>query len=574
MTRKNAPTTPALAYSYIRFSTPQQAQGDSLRRQTEAAQDWCARNGINLDTSTTLQDLGRSAYTGKHRENADRHALAAFLKLVEGNKVPRGSYLIVENLDRLSREHIRPALSLLLSLIEAGVRVVQLKPTEMVYDEQVEPMALMMAIMELSRGNSESRVKSERIGGAWAEKKRRAAEDGGPVTKRVPLWLRVENGQIVVDEARAAALRRIYGLATQGYGIEGIAKRLNAEGVPPFGKARIWIRSYLFKLLTNRAVVGEYQPHTRRGGGKRRPDGSPIPGYFPAVITEEQWHAARGALQGRRLRGGRPPKELVNLFTGLLHDARHGGHLTRINKGKNRERVGDGYLLQPYRVANGAKEPADVSFPALAFERAILSCLREVDPRAVLPADDAADRVLALAGKAGALRSRVEEVKLQLIEGGDSAALADVLRTVEKQWEAAEGELAEARRQAASPLSAAWGECHTLLGALDAAPDQNEARLRLRTALRSIVAEVWCLFLARASWRIAAVQVWFAGGEHRDYLIVHRNGFRTAAASRQSETHVRSLALPGLPGEMDLRNPDHARELEAALSTVDIDGIG
>jgi|SRR5579884_323385 len=83
-----------------------------------SAAAWCARNGVALDSLTTLRDLGRSAFTGAHRENPDRNALAAFLRLVEGGKVPRGSYLVIENLDRLTREHIRPALTLLLSLLD------------------------------------------------------------------------------------------------------------------------------------------------------------------------------------------------------------------------------------------------------------------------------------------------------------------------------------------------------------------------------------------------------------------------------------------------------------------------
>src|SRR5262249_52765639 len=82
----------SVAYSYIRFSHPRQAEGDSLRRQTEAAADWCRRHGVRLDTATTLHDLGKSAYTGAHRKNPDRNALAGFLKLVEQGKVSRGSY--------------------------------------------------------------------------------------------------------------------------------------------------------------------------------------------------------------------------------------------------------------------------------------------------------------------------------------------------------------------------------------------------------------------------------------------------------------------------------------------------
>src|SRR5688500_15449393 len=96
------------AFSYIRFSHPSQIKGDSLRRQTEAAAAWCKRNGVQLDASVTLHDLGKSAYTGTHRKNPDRHALASFLRMVEQGRIPRGSHLIIEALDRLSREHIQP----------------------------------------------------------------------------------------------------------------------------------------------------------------------------------------------------------------------------------------------------------------------------------------------------------------------------------------------------------------------------------------------------------------------------------------------------------------------------------
>src|SRR5438128_1776436 len=101
-------TASPAAYSYVRFSHPDQAKGDSLRRQTEAAELWCKRHGAALDMSTTFRDLGKSAFTGAHRKNPDRHALAAFLKMVEEGRIPRGAFLILEKLGRLSREHIQP----------------------------------------------------------------------------------------------------------------------------------------------------------------------------------------------------------------------------------------------------------------------------------------------------------------------------------------------------------------------------------------------------------------------------------------------------------------------------------
>ncbi len=49
------------AYSYLRFSTPEQSLGDSFRRQTALAQEYALRHGLDLDTELTYRDLGISA---------------------------------------------------------------------------------------------------------------------------------------------------------------------------------------------------------------------------------------------------------------------------------------------------------------------------------------------------------------------------------------------------------------------------------------------------------------------------------------------------------------------------------
>src|SRR5262249_6607922 len=116
-----------VAFSYIRFSSPDQQKGDSLRRQLEGTAAWCEKNGVALDTSLTLRDLGASAFRGAHRRD-DRHSLAQFLKAVNQGRVPKGSYLVIENLDRLSREEERTALRLWLDILDAGVNIVQLCP--------------------------------------------------------------------------------------------------------------------------------------------------------------------------------------------------------------------------------------------------------------------------------------------------------------------------------------------------------------------------------------------------------------------------------------------------------------
>ena len=48
------------AYSYVRFSSPEQAKGDSLRRQVEKARAYANERGLKLDESI---DAGLSAYS-------------------------------------------------------------------------------------------------------------------------------------------------------------------------------------------------------------------------------------------------------------------------------------------------------------------------------------------------------------------------------------------------------------------------------------------------------------------------------------------------------------------------------
>ncbi len=551
--KKPVPSAAPVAFSYVRFSTPEQAKGDSLRRQTEAAAEWCRRNHARLDEGTTLHDLGKSAYTGTHRQNPDRNALAAFLKLVESGRVPRGSYLVIENLDRLSREHIQPALLLVLNLLQAGVRIVQLAPAEMVFDEKSEAMQVMMMVMELTRGHGESAIKAERLARAWEAK--RGDIGRRKMTGKVPFWLTLsaDRTQFREKPEAVATVRRVFQLARDGYGSTALAKRLNAEGVlSPYG--RPWNNVSVLWLLRNRAVLGEYTPHRGRGG-KRIPAGPPVGDYYPRVVSDQEFWAVQTAIQFRKNQRGRRGKFVRNLFTGLLRDGRDGDpiHLTE-------KRPGDVRMVS-YGAMRGKDGARYVSFPYAAFERAVLARLREIDPAEVLGRDDGPDESMALAGELARVESKIAELEAEL-ENGDVPALARALRAQEERRRDLAEKLSEARARAASPLSDAWGEYRTLADVLDQAPDPEETRTRLRGVLRRMVESMTCLFVARGATRLAAVQVDFAGvGKRRSYLVGHRAG---------GEGWCRSFADAAPAADaLDLRKRKDAAKLARALEDFD-----
>lgn len=564
-----------VGYSYIRFSTPGQAGGDSLRRQTQAAVEWCKRKKVTLDTGTTLHDLGRSAFSGKHRINPDRNALAAFLDLVERGRIPRGSFLIVESLDRLSREDIRPALGLLLNLIEAGVRVVQLIPVEAVYDDKVEPLQLMMAIVELSRGNSVSRVKSERIRAAWETKREAARTTGRTAAGRMPAWFKFEqrqskagrtvnavvvrDGRPVLDPDKAAVVQRIFRMVADGVGLTLIVKTLTAEGVPPMGASSGWTRSYVSKILSEPRAAGTYQPRDSDG----KPAGDAIEGYYPAVVTQAEFHAAQASMGNRRHRRGRP-STAVHLFSGLIRDALGRGNfctVPRVSPQGKRD-----LILMPTAAVHGSGVRR--SFPLAVFERAVLQKLTELSVREVFGDANRTSPAATLAAQVARVEESMAEIEAELMDGGTVATLAKVLRAKEAQRTELLAKLAEARQQEANPLAETWGELGTLADALDKAADQTEARLRLRSALRRVVESIYLVVVGRGRTRVAAAQFQIRGGAVRSFVITStppmprggRGSRRVSAASWE----VRSFAGPD-GGGLDLSDPAQARKLAAVL---------
>jgi DNA invertase Pin-like site-specific DNA recombinase len=120
------------AYSYVRWSTPQQANGDSLHRQLDKARAYAKERGYDLDETLNFRDAGISAYRGR---NVLKGALGDFLRAVQEGIVARGAYLIVESLDRISRDTVHKAATTLQMIVAEGVNLVDLEDGGRVYSD-------------------------------------------------------------------------------------------------------------------------------------------------------------------------------------------------------------------------------------------------------------------------------------------------------------------------------------------------------------------------------------------------------------------------------------------------------
>jgi len=300
------------AYSYIRFSTPEQLKGDSLRRQLESSRKYALEHNMVLDES--LRDLGVSAFKGK---NATEGALKRFMELIDAGQVEQGSILILESLDRLSRQQVFTALSLFSSILAAGIEIVTLADGQRYTADSINDVGqLIFSLISLSRAHDESAMKSKRAEASWDMRRKRAIEKKIPATGRAPYWLRLadnKQGFEAIPE-RVAIVHKIFEMVVAGTGQRKIAAMFNEQGIAPFGASAMWYPSYIAKVINNRAVLGEYQPKQNK-----IPVGDPITDYYPAIISEDDFYKAQAIKKSKApyIVSGRKGKNFTNLFTGM-----------------------------------------------------------------------------------------------------------------------------------------------------------------------------------------------------------------------------------------------------------------
>lgn len=326
------------AYSYVRFSTPEQARGDSRRRQYKAAIEYAAKHDLDLvkDGDYAFLDAGVSAYRGSN-VNRVTSSLGRFYEYVKEGRIVPGSYLLVESLDRLSREQVTEALPRFLDLLNNGIIVVTFGDGT-VYKKSTDTMQLVMSIFHMSRAHTESSLKGLRVSNAWQNKQAMARSELTPLGAACPQWLSFDGKSYSVIAERGSIVKRIFELTVQGYGQRAIVKLFNSEGVPVFGsenrnKSGLWGNSSIAKILANRSVLGEYQPNIWTEG-KRQASGDPIKQFYPAVIDEALFYAAVEGRSSRNVSKGTKTSTNYNVWAKIAFCAYCKSPMHLVNKGK------------------------------------------------------------------------------------------------------------------------------------------------------------------------------------------------------------------------------------------------
>lgn len=481
-----------LVYSYSRFSDPRQATGHSLERQAAYAAKWAKEHGLQLDESLTLRDEGLSAY---HQRHVKTGALGVFLAAVEDGKVPTGSVLVVEGLDRLSRAEPIQAQAQLAQIVNAGLTVVTASDGKQYSRERLKanPMDLVYSLLVMIRAHEESDTKSKRVVASI----RRQCEGwlvgtykGMIRNGKYPAWVELTEAGWKIIPSRAKAVHASLDMYRKGYGASKIISELHAQGLSLTGRGAQSLQIY--RLIRQRALIGEKELEI--DGQQYR-----LPGYYPALLSIEQWADLQTLVGGRGRRGAKGP--VPHIITGIKITVC--GYCGRAMVGQNigtRNRQPDGRIFDGHRRlhctsnAHGEKCPVAGSSSVAPFERSLMAYCSDIinlqalyggdrisGPRARIAAGR--EKAAVIAGKL----DRLTDAMLAAEDGGIPATFAKRARDLEVEQKAIEADIAAAENELMSATRTDFAGADAVWQALAAGVEAQDPDARFQT--RQLVAD-------------------------------------------------------------------------------------
>jgi DNA invertase Pin-like site-specific DNA recombinase len=296
--------------------------------------------------------------------NMERPALKRLMADIEAGKI---DIVVVYKIDRLTR-----SLTDFSKMIEVFERnEVSFVSVTQQFNTTTSMGRLMLNVL-LSFAQFEREVTGERIRDKIAASKRKGKWVGGVP----PLGYDVANRKLVINEAEAAVVRRIFTDYPRIGSTTMLVQQLRYEGVT----TKSWIaqsgnnrvgklidKSALYKILNNPIYVGDI-----------RFKGTCYPGEHQAIITRSEWEAAQSALASKPngARNRQPRTERPALLKGLLFTTDGRAMTPHATKGRG------GRLYRYYIPTRDAKEGYGASgmkmLPAGEIEEAVMAQLRGI----------------------------------------------------------------------------------------------------------------------------------------------------------------------------------------------------
>ncbi|MGL4871694.1 MAG: recombinase family protein [Aeromonas veronii] len=298
-----------IAILYSRFSSGIQAEGHSQERQQTQAEDFCARHTPPLELSSlTFKDLGISGW----KSNAKRDGLEQLIEAVELGRIPKGSFILVEAADRLSRQGFMHVMLLVRRLVATGCKFVTIDNGQIYDHKNIENLSgALPLIISADLALQESERKSFRVKQAKNAVRRNRVLQG-----KMPFWIDLVDGKAVLNSS-AQLMRRIIDMRLEGKSPLIIAKTLNEEGIRTT-RDKQWYAETIRTLFEQTAIYGSKTYFEMKDGSYKPAE--EVANLFPAIATKDEF---------LRLSPNKPPrgKYPSGPFSGLLKCSKCGAHI-------------------------------------------------------------------------------------------------------------------------------------------------------------------------------------------------------------------------------------------------------
>jgi DNA invertase Pin-like site-specific DNA recombinase len=298
------------AYGYVRWSSEAQTDGDSKRRQSDKIKH-IAENVLHCPLINIVIDEAKSASKG--------HNLEAEWKRLR-TLVGRKDVIIIEDPDRLTRKGIGTWLKEINEVFDRGAFVYDSNTGRMINKENCENLENLVG-PAVAKKNSDDRT--DRIRQGISTMKQMWRNGQFHKTGRLPFWLTNGEGKYMVDDAKAALLRRMYEMVLQGNSQRRITSIFNKEGIlSPRSNEKgreegKWSVGTIARMLRSKTAIGCWH----------NTDNDTIK-LYPQVISDELYWSVQNILNKRSMFcRGRDSKNEPSLFKGIVKCSKCGGSM-------------------------------------------------------------------------------------------------------------------------------------------------------------------------------------------------------------------------------------------------------
>ncbi|WP_416311361.1 recombinase family protein [Pseudomonas sp. W03] len=299
----------AKAWSYIRFSSMKQKEGDSTDRQKAMVAKWRDEHPEYEYIETAFEDLGVSGWTGETLAGGMGKLHAA----VEAGVIQSGDVVVCEAIDRTGRmDTFTMMTEVIAPILKAGVSIITLDDGN-VYDKGSlsGPLYYLLGA-RLQAANAYSEALSRRLRSV-NKKKVQAAREGKGVKRRSAFWL-TSDGEVIEEIAEPIA--EAFNLYANGLGERRILARLR-EMNPVFNERG---PSVVKKWLTNKTALGYWVRKNKQGEVIEE-----IADVYPAIVTPELFYTVQARIKAKGRPRSAPSKYFLSGLVRCGHCGRNFG---------------------------------------------------------------------------------------------------------------------------------------------------------------------------------------------------------------------------------------------------------